>query len=333
MNNQAVEYLHMEKSSTQSPKPINPWASWFAPRRDLPEPEPSYDRAPSTSYGQGGKKILAPNYSTQSPITVKLDGMYTHSDMPQPTYRRRSPTLMVDGEQQEPRLAYIVTKLGPANIGKNRIVSTPSSRQSDLLIAHVGQPYRGKSKNDRSDERAENLYTLNEDTLLSNIGAGRILVKYIKNDPEFNEYVSLPFTKGVTERDTGRTMLIIGSKCHHIEAMRGQFDGVAWNEDKDQYEYGNTVRWINVGGLRDGFIGLDFYPTARQNDGVATTYEDIKFVSQALLGFGYDQNKRLFVLNPPYVNESDFGKEMRKAGFETLKDYARKEFVLPGYLN
>ncbi len=265
------------------------------------------------------------------------DGMYTHSYTSPPTYQRKSATLMLDqldGElKQEPRLAYIVTKLGPATSSeKNRVISTPSPRQSDLLIAHIGEPYKGKSKNDRSDERTENLYALNEDTLLSNIDAGRILVKYIKNDPEFNEYVSMPFTKGVTERKTGRTMLILGSKCHHIEAMRGQFDGVVWNEDESEYKYGDTIRWINVGGLRDGFIGLDFYPTARQNDGVATSYDDIRFVSQALLGFGYDQNKRLFVLNPPYVNESDTGKEMRKAGFETLRDYAR-ELILPGHVN
>jgi hypothetical protein len=150
-----------------------------------------------------------------------------------------------------------------------------------------------------------------------------VLMRQPKNGRIFDSYVSLPFAKGVTERETGRTLLILGSNAHHIEAMQGQFSGVVW-EKEDEIEtkrYGNTLRWINVGDTKHGFIGLDYQPTAKSSDGIANNLEDILFLAKTLVGYGYDDNKKLFLLNPPYIVESDLGKRLRTSNYLTLKDY------------
>ena len=109
--------------------------------------------------------------------------------------------------------------------------------------------------------------------------------------------------------------------------MQGQFSGSVWNpaENEELKKYGNTIRWINVGDTKEGFIGLDYNPQAKGTDGVALNYQDIHFVAQTLLQFGYAPQKKLFVLQPPYIVERAEGKEFRKQGLETLADYAQKD--------
>ena len=150
---------------------------------------------------------------------------------------------------------------------------------------------------------------------------GRILVPYCKNDRDFDVYIGLPFTKGVTERTTGKTQLILGTSAHHIDAMQQQFDGALWTDTEKRY--GNTIRWINVGDTKRGFIGLDFNAAAAQDAGVATTKDDVRFLASTLLNFGYESSKRLFLLEPPYIKESTKGKEFRRQGLSTLADYAK----------
>ena len=130
--------------------------------------------------------------------------------------------------------------------------------------------------------------------------------------------------KGVTERRTGRTLLILGSKAHHGEAMQDQFSNVIWTPKmiEDTKSYGDTIRWISVGDIKNGFIGLDYNPRAKQDDGVATSIEDIRFLAQMLMEFGYNPEKRLFLLKPPYIVESEQGKRMRRERKESLHDFA-----------
>jgi hypothetical protein len=151
------------------------------------------------------------------------------------------------------------------------------------------------------------------------------LIRARKNDEQFDEYLSMSFTKGVTERETGRTLLILGSTAHHGEAMIGQFEGVLWGAEiaENLKRYGDTIRWINVGDVKNGFIGLDYNPQAQKHNGVAISLEDVGFLARSLIEFGYDPHKRLFLLKPPYIVESQEGKDMRKKGYERLRDYSK----------
>ena len=153
-------------------------------------------------------------------------------------------------------------------------------------------------------------------------------MKAKQNDRDFDQYIALPFTKGVTERGSGRTLLILGSNAHHIEAMQNQFDGVLWKQEElDELKlFGNCIRWINVGGGKEGFIGLDYNPKATRVEGVATSYQDVQFLAKTLLDQGYDPKKRLFILRPPYIQEREEGKKMREAGLETLADFSTRNY-------
>lgn len=209
--------------------------------------------------------------------------------------------------------------------------ATPLSRprQEGSLIALVGKTEQQKVSVDRNREHVERITRIDDNILGYNLDGKLVLMRYAQNDRGFDLYTTLSFVKGVTERETGRTLLILGSNAHHIEAMQGQFSGVVWST-KDQEElkkYGNTIRWINVGDTQSGFIGLDYNPQAEATDGVALNYQDIHFVAETLLQFGYSPQKRLFVLQPPYIVERAEGKELRKQGLETLADYAKKDAI------
>jgi hypothetical protein len=198
-------------------------------------------------------------------------------------------------------------------------------RQDGNLIALVGNIKNKKVSDRRKNEYIERIPLIDNELLGYNLDGKMCLIRAKKNDRNFDMYLSLPFTKGVTERHTGRTLLILGSNSHHGEAMLGQFSGVIWQPNllDDVKKYGDTIRWINVGNLREGFIGLDFNSQALLAEGVARSLEDVKFLAQNLLEFGYDSSKRLFLLKPPYIVESDYGKALRKKGYGTLLDYTR----------
>jgi len=162
---------------------------------------------------------------------------------------------------------------------------------------------------------------LNDGVLGYVAGLGRLLVPVTKNERSFDVYIGMSFTKGVTERKTGRTELILGTQ-HHIDAMQQQFDNVLWTPEKKSY--GDTIRWINVGGLYTGFIGLDYKNEAPQDAGVARNRDDVRFLTQTLLAFGFESKKRLYLLEPPYIRESTAGKRFREQNLLTVGDYARR---------
>ena len=170
------------------------------------------------------------------------------------------------------------------------------------------------------ERHIERLPCIDNSVLSYNLTDGRILVKMNQNEPQFDLYVGLPFTKGVTERKTGRTELIIGSSAHHIDAMQQQFAGVVW----DEKQYGDSIRWINVGTTHSGFIGLDYNPQAKENAGVAKSLDDVQFLSRTLLAYGYEKQKKLFLLKPPYIQEQEQGKIYREQGLTTLGEYASR---------
>lgn len=172
-------------------------------------------------------------------------------------------------------------------------------------------------------DHIERLPIIGDDVLSVNAADGRVLVRYPLNERAFDVYVGLPFTKGVTERGTGRTQLLLSTPLHHIDAMQGQFAGV-WR-DGETKTYGDTIRWINVGDTKTGFIGLDYNPGAAQEDGVARSVDEVRFLARTLTQFGYDGAKRLFLLKPPYVKESEDGKRLRTQGYATLDNYARRQ--------
>lgn len=196
-------------------------------------------------------------------------------------------------------------------------------RVNGNLVALVGTPSKNVPSTKRKDEKIKLIDRLDNDLLGYNLNGKICLMRTKKNNKDFDMYLSLPFTKGVTERITGRTLLILGSSAHHGEAMLGQFSGVIWQPNllEEVKKYGNTIRWINVGNLKTGFVGLDFNPNAQIDEGIARGLEDVKFLAKNLLEFGYEDNKRLFLLKPPYIVESEYGKEMRKKGYNRLRDY------------
>ncbi len=205
------------------------------------------------------------------------------------------------------------------------------------VIAAPRQDYQPQKKQQSSDlivsvgkERrlsVESIYRIDNELLGYNLNGNKVLLRVPQNDKQFDHFVSLPFTKGVTERETGRTMLILGSNAHHVEAMQYQFEGVLWTK-KDEEEikhFGNTVRWINVGDTKNGFVGIDYNPAASLEGGVARTPEDIQFLAKTLLSYGYDAKKRLFLLKPPYIEERPEGKSLRKEGLEHLTEIAKAD--------
>ncbi len=233
------------------------------------------------------------------------------------------------------------------------IETLPKKRQEGNIIVNVG------TKKELSVERIPKI----DDNLLGyNLDGKKVLLKVDKNDRLFDYYISLPFTKGVTERETGRTLLIIGSNLHHIAAMQYQFNGVLWTKtdlrevktpvfhrvyltDGSNIDsrntggaqntapavfdkYGDSIRWINVGDTKTGFIGLDYDMGAKHNDGVATNIADVKFLAQTLLDAGYDSKKKLYLLKPPYIEERVEGKKIRLSGIETLIDAATKNLFI-----
>ncbi|MEK6825682.1 MAG: hypothetical protein AABY00_02765 [Nanoarchaeota archaeon] len=195
---------------------------------------------------------------------------------------------------------------------------TQQKSQQGKLIASVGR------------ERilsVERIYNIDNDLLGYNLSGGKVLLRVPKNDKKFDHFISLPFTKGVTERETGRTMLILGSNAHHVEAMQSQFEGVLWtkNDEEEVKRFGNTIRWINVGDTKNGFVGIDYNQQAPEDAGVARTSKDIQFLASTLLDYGYDAQKRLFILKPPYIQERPEGKALRREGLEHLTQIAKAD--------
>ncbi len=205
------------------------------------------------------------------------------------------------------------------------IYRPPVVREEGRLVALVGRIEGGEVSRSRRLERVERLYKIDGNLLGYNLDGRRVLMRCERNDRAFDMYIEMSFMKGVTERETGRTLMIAGSTAHHIEAMDGQFNGVMWEPENNVQVFGNAVRWINVGDMKSGFIGLDYRVEAAVTEGVARELRDVKFLAQTLCELGYDGKKQLFLLNPPYIVEREEGRKLRAAGFVTLLDYVKKE--------
>ena len=208
---------------------------------------------------------------------------------------------------------------GPSEYTKYEPHQTP--RVDSNMIAYVGTSTRNDPK--RNSGHVEMINRIDDDLLCFNAEAGSLLVRVKENDRKFDTFIKLPFTKGVTERGSGRTLLVLGDLAHHGEAMQGQFD---ISEDPYQGKgkaFGTTIRWINVGGIKDGFLGLDYRPNAPSNGGVARNEADVRFLANMMLNYGYDEKKKIYLLEPPFIKESDEGKKFRKRGLETIIDWAK----------
>ncbi len=200
----------------------------------------------------------------------------------------------------------------------------PRPYQNGGLIALVGKPEQQKPSRSKRMEIVERMPSIDDNLLGYNLEGRQVLLRCAQNERDFDLYVAMPFVKGVTERVTGRTMMVVGSTAHHIEAMQGQFSGVMWDEEAGVKEYGNTMRWINVGKTKEGFIGLDYNVAAEMNQGVARSVDDVRFLAEMLLELGYDPAKKLFLLEPPYIREREEGKKFRAEGYVTLQDYSER---------
>ena len=126
------------------------------------------------------------------------------------------------------------------------------------------------------------------------------------------------FSKGVTERGTGRTLVISGSDLHHIEAMKYQFENVFgfYIALESKKKYGDAIRWVNIGDTKDGLIGLDYNPRALPEAGIARDAFDIRFLAYILMMYGFDKKKGLFLLRPPHIEERVEGKQLRMDGLK-----------------
>jgi len=82
---------------------------------------------------------------------------------------------------------------------------------------------------------------------------------------------------------------------------------------------------LDIGDAASGFVGMDDKPGKTAERGVATSPEDIVFLAKVLLEYGYDPHKRLFVLQPPYIQERIEGKVLRRSGLTNLGDFARAD--------
>ena len=212
---------------------------------------------------------------------------------------------------------------GSWNNAPRVVQETPRLYQDGGLIALVGKPEARKPSRQGRMEIVEQLTRIDDNLLGYNLEGRQVLLRCASNERDFDLYVAMPFVKGVTERESGRTMLILGSTAHHIEAMQGQFSGAVWDLESGVKEYGNTMRWINVGKTKEGFIGLDYNVGAQMNQGVARSLDDVRFLAGMLLELGYDPSKKLFLLEPPYIREREEWKKFRTQGYVTLEDYAK----------
>ncbi len=190
----------------------------------------------------------------------------------------------------------------------------PSAKpyQPGALVAHVGTARKCHVSRERREEHTEKIPKIDDNLLAYNLDGRNMLIRCKQNQRSFDIYVSLPFVKGVTELGTGRTLVIVGSDAHHGEAMQNQFPGVLWSEDEEKKQYGKTIRWINVGDTQEGFIGIDYNPKAKDTGGVARKPDDVQFLAKTLLEVGYDPQKRLYLLKPPYIVEREEGRKWRE---------------------
>ena len=82
------------------------------------------------------------------------------------------------------------------------------SRQEGNLVALVGKTEKQRVSKNRSKEHLERIARIDDDVLGYNLDGRLVLMRYAQNERKFDLYTTLPFVKGVTERETGRTLLV-----------------------------------------------------------------------------------------------------------------------------
>ena len=207
-------------------------------------------------------------------------------------------------------------------VGRQR----PEPRKNSDLMSYIGNGPEGKQAKKVKASltgHLENELKITDDLLGYNAAKGIVLIRVEDNSRDFDIFVGMPFTKGVTDKTTGRTMLITGDYTHHGEAMQGQYDC-----DPEPYRnfdgkgFGNVIRWINVGTGKQGFLGLDYNPDARPNAGMALTIDEVQNLCKALTSFGMTAEKYVRLLEVPHIKESGQGRILRvEHKLETLDDW------------
>lgn len=202
----------------------------------------------------------------------------------------------------------------------------PEPRKKSNLIAYVGDGPEGKDAKKVKASltgKVESEIRITNELLGYNATKGIVLIRVEGNSRDFDVFVGMPFTKGVTDKKNGRTLLITGDYTHHGEAMQGQYDC-----DPEPYTnldgkgFGDVIRWINVGTGRQGFLGLDYNPKARKNSGMALTIKEVQHLCKALTDFGMDAEKYVRLLDVPHIKESKQGQILRvEHKLETLDDW------------
>lgn len=207
---------------------------------------------------------------------------------------------------------------------------TPAVRKQEhnpaKLLAYVGNAPKGKDAKPGLTGKVEREYRITDELLGYNAGKGVIFMRLEDNSRKFDVYVQMPFTKGVTDKKTGRTMLITGDWTHHGEAMQGQYDC-----DKEPYKlkdkgFGPVIRWVNIGVGITGFLGLDYDPKSQLNSGLARSLEEIQYLCKNLEGFGMVPEKPVRLLEAPYIKESLDGKLLREQHkLNTIEDWVKAD--------
>ena len=151
-----------------------------------------------------------------------------------------------------------------------------------------------------------------------------VLKKYLENDTAFDEYLGLPFVKGMTDISTRRTMVMAGDYTHHGQAGQGYFlIGEKPYNLTDEIGFGNVVLWNNIGDFEsNGFLGVDYSHNSQRNTGGAKNLGQVITLLHILKQQGVAGARQVYLLRTPYLRECPFGKFLReRKDFKTLDDY------------
>lgn len=151
--------------------------------------------------------------------------------------------------------------------------------------------------------------------------------KVKENDSQFDRFVGQTYIKGMTHRNDGRTIIILG-KDHHGTAGQGYF-----NMDPQPYEnktgkgFGDLVRWGHLGdSLDDGAILVDFEMDANTSAGVTRTPQEVQQLLRWLSNYHFNSGKEVYLTESARIYEPGFGTAVRSMGIRTLEDWTEHEF-------
>lgn len=151
--------------------------------------------------------------------------------------------------------------------------------------------------------------------------------KIEENDPQFDKFIGQTYIKAMTDRNDGRTVVILG-KDHHGMASQGYFD-----IDPDPYEnktgkgLGNLLRWGHLGdNIEDGILLVDFELGANNLLGVTRTPQEIQQLLRLLQSYKLDSKKQVYLTESSRIYEPEFGKAIRSMGIKTFGEWVNHEF-------